>query len=170
PVKRTRANGSQGGGGGTELTVDNAAFFKAGDAIKFGSTDATILSVDYTTNKITLTASKTWSDNDPVIGAADGSEKAVAVLDEFVNLIDPETGVPRNMQFGKGCIKGYIKTSMIVGDIDSVRASGVVNELDDIVLDEDVPYAAVPPQTTTAPPTTTATPSSTSETSTTEEL
>jgi hypothetical protein len=60
-----------GGGSGTSLVVDNAMYFcdgwgmVEGDSIKIGSTDPVGIT-SISGNTITLEASRTWGDNDPV--------------------------------------------------------------------------------------------------------
>ena len=150
PCKRSLAVGAQGGGGSVSLTVDNAAFFKAGDKITIGGGELmTISSVNYTTNVITLTTAYTWSDNAVVIGAGvlAGSGTALAVLDEDVDLYDPKTRADRDMQTGKLCIEGCLKEDMMLGDLDAVQADTGA-KLSRIIWDQQQGYSAQTPETT----------------------
>jgi hypothetical protein len=121
PVKRTQANGA--GSAVAALIVDNAAAFKVGDAITVAATSATTVSaVNYSTNTITLAATKTWSDNAVVIGGAAGAETATCVLGEDVVLYDNDTMT--NIDTTAGCvyIRGLLNSPVVRGDLAAVRA------------------------------------------------
>lgn len=117
-VKRTQANGA--GSATATLIVDNAAAFKAADAITIGGTAAVISSVDYTTNTITLTATKTWSDNAVVI--VSGMESAVAVLGEDVQLYDSKLLTATDATAGTVYRAALLNASALKGDVAAVTA------------------------------------------------
>jgi len=119
PCKRTLANGA--GSTSTALTVDNAQFFKAGDALQIGSTTGTIASINYTTNVITLTATKSWSDNDVVYCSTNGTGTAVGVLAGDVDCYQEDTRTSVDMT-GELLIGGLLKASRILGDLTAIRA------------------------------------------------
>lgn len=118
---RTRANGA--GSSSASLTVDNAAAIRAGDALQIGSTTGTVSSVNYSTNVITLTATKTWSDND-VVYCTDGSGVCRGFLGEFIKLRDQwnESDVDKPAQV---VVAGMLNQSHLLGDIDSIIAAEV---------------------------------------------
>ena len=77
-VPWTRVNDS-GGGSGTILVVDKSSVFWDGrgpsDYIKIGSEAVVeVLSIDHSTNTLTLASSRTWSDNDAVWLADSGGQ------------------------------------------------------------------------------------------------
>lgn len=129
PCKRTQANGA--GVTSTTLIVDNAAAFLVGETLQIGSTTGIISAINYSTNTITLTATKSWSDNDVVYtitfkdGAtsAAGVEIARAVLLESVRLL---TGIPyETTQVDKEAAivsQAYINSTMVLGDKAAVLA------------------------------------------------
>lgn len=117
---RTRANGA--GSTSTSLTVDNAGAFLAGDSIKVGSNSAqAIVSINYSTNVITLTTGISWSDRDAVIGQ-DGSQTCVGFLAESVPLraSDNVTAADR---VGKLVTAGALNKAYLLGDVDSIYAA-----------------------------------------------
>lgn len=139
PCKRTQANGA--GSSATALIVDNARSFVAGETLQIGSTTGVISSINYGTNTITLTAAKTWSDNDVVyaITAADGStslagaEIARCILKESVRLLDGVQFSTSRVDKGfVGLIGGYVNSAMILSDYAAIIASGVTNYLSGI--------------------------------------
>lgn len=136
PCKRSQANGA--GSSATALIVDNAGAFIAGETLQIGSTTGVISSVNYSTNTITLTASKSWSDNDVVYTitlkdgttTAAGAEIARAILANTVRLL---SGVPfETTQLDKEGVlfgAGYFDSTMILGDKAAILATGVTNYL-----------------------------------------
>lgn len=132
PLKRTRANGA--GSAVVTLIVDNAAAFKAGDTLAIGATTGTIQSVNYGTNTITLTATKTWNDRDPVTGNSSlaGSGDICGILaeetflkDEFGNMAD------ENITY---LSQAHVIQSQLLGDIASVLAITLTDPLVNRVL------------------------------------
>lgn len=119
PCKRTTANGA--GSSSASLTVVNATHFKAGDAITIGGTSGVISSISYSSNVITLTAAKTWSDGDAVY-VNDGSGIARGILNEFVKLKD-EDGVARAKSFGQMVVAGLVNPDLCLGDLAAIRAA-----------------------------------------------
>lgn len=117
-VKRTLANGA--GSSTATLVVDNAAAFKAADAITIGGTAAVISSIVYSTNTITLTATKTWSDNAVVI--VSGMESAVAVLGEDVQLYDSKLLTATDATAGTVYRAGLLVAGALKGDVTAVTA------------------------------------------------
>jgi hypothetical protein len=139
PCKRTQAAGA--GSTTASLVVDNAAAFKAGENLQIGSTTGTIDSIDYSTNTITLTATKSWSDNDVVYSTSNaGAEIGRAVMPgvDAVDLYDPETRAVRDMQF-EPLLKGVLNVDMLLGDAAAIRAAtnklGGFNFSDDLGQD-----------------------------------
>ena len=120
PCKRSLANGA--GSSATALIVDNAAFFKAGDALQIGSTTGTISSIDYTTNTITLTATKSWSDNDVVYCSTNGTGTATCVLGEDVDMYQTDTRTNADTTAGIAYVAGMLKSDRIYGDLSAIRA------------------------------------------------
>lgn len=117
-VKRTQAVGA--GVTVAALVVDNAAAFKAGDSITIGGTAAVIASIVYSTNTITLTATKSWSDNAVVI--VSGMESAVAVLGEDVQLYDNKLLVATDATAGTVYRSGMLVAGVLKGDVAAVTA------------------------------------------------
>lgn len=114
PLKRTKANGA--GSATATLVVDNAAPFKAGETLVIGSTTGVISSIVYSTNTITLTATKTWGDNDPVyVSGGFGTARGI-LLDDEVSLWDFEhvTNVDKS---AKILVAGFADQDKILGDI-----------------------------------------------------
>jgi hypothetical protein len=120
PCKRTIANGA--GSSATALIVDNAAAFKAGDALQIGATTGTISTVNYTTNTITLTATKTWSDNDVVYCSSNGTGTATCVLGEDVDLYQTDTRTNADTTAGVVYLAGVLKSDRVYGDLAAIRA------------------------------------------------
>lgn len=142
PLRYTLAVGVEGEGA-TELVVDDATNFMAGDKIKIGATAAVIASVDYGTNTITLAAAKTWADN-AVVGADTdlaGADIALAILAEEIDLYDDNTRDVRDMSTGKMCFDGCVKAAAIVGDLAAVRAA-TTHQLQSIQWDDQQGYSA----------------------------
>lgn len=133
PCKRTRLNGAVSSS--ESIVVDDARAFKVGDEITVGSETGLIIeSIDYANNAITLTVGTVdGADNAIVIGSGSalaGSEIARGILDEFVDLYDPNTRANVDRQVGRIVTSNAkIKTTMVLGDLDSCRASGVTNFL-----------------------------------------
>ena len=137
PVKRTQANGA--GSTTATLIVDNARSFIAGETLQIGSTTGIISSINYGTSTITLTATKSWSDNDVVyaITAADGAtslagcEIARCILKESVRLLDGvQFSTTKVDKAFVGILGGYVNSNMILSDYAAVRA--VTNYLSSI--------------------------------------
>jgi len=120
PCKRTQANGA--GSSATALIVDNAAAFKAGDALQIGATTGTISAVNYSTNTITLTATKTWSDNDVVYCSSNGTGTATCVLGEDVDLYQTDTRTNADTTAGVVYLAGVLKSDRVYGDLAAIRA------------------------------------------------
>lgn len=130
PCKRSQANGA--GVSSATLVVDNASAFIVGETLQIGSTTGIIQSIVYSTNTITLTANKSWSDNDVVYtitlkdGAtsAAGSEICRAVLTQTQRLL---SGIPyETTQVDKEGVlicQGYLNTTMILGDLAAILAA-----------------------------------------------
>jgi hypothetical protein len=136
PCKRTRVNGAVSSS--EALVVDDARAFKVGDEVTVGSTSGLIIeAINYSTNQITFTVDTVdAADNAIVIGSGSalaGSEIARGILDEFVDLYDHNTRANVDRQVGR-IVTGNakIKTTMVLGDLDSCRASGVTNYLSHI--------------------------------------
>ncbi len=136
PCKRTQTNA---GATSAAVTVDNAAFFKAGDKISVGAdTNLTISSVDYETNTITLSSSITYADNEAVIGSETvlaGSEIARGILDEEIDLYDPATRDYVDKATGRLLVEGQVIKSQLLGDYDAITASGVTHYLGELKTD-----------------------------------
>ncbi len=136
PCKRTQTNA---GATSAEVTVDNAAFFKAGDKISVGAdTNLTISSVDYGTNTITLSGSITYADNEAVVGSEAvlaGSEIARGVLDEEVDLYDDATRDYLDKASGRLLVEGHVVKSQLLGDYDACTADGVTHYLSELKTD-----------------------------------
>jgi hypothetical protein len=120
PCKRSRANGA--GSATATLIVDNAAAFKAGDAITINATAAVISSIVYSTNTITLTATKTWSDRDIVFCSTNGTGTATCVLGEDVDLYQIDTRANADSTAGTVYVQGLLKSDRVLGDLASIRA------------------------------------------------
>lgn len=120
PCKRTQANGA--GSSATALIVDNAAAFKAGDALQIGATTGTISSIVYSTNTITLTATKSWSDNDVVFCSSNGTGTATCVLGEDVDLYQTDTRTNADSTAGTVYVQGLLKSDRVLGDLAAIRA------------------------------------------------
>lgn len=120
PCKRTQANGA--GSSATALIVDNAAAFKAGDALQIGATTGTISSIVYSTNTITLTATKSWSDNDVVYCTSNGTGTATCVLGEDVDLYQTDTRTNADSTAGTVYVQGLLKSDRVLGDLAAIRA------------------------------------------------
>lgn len=133
PCKRTRVNGAISDC--ASLVVDDARAFKVGDTITVGAvTGLTITAIDYPNNIITTgDTGLDAADNAIVIGSGAallGSEIARGILDEFCDLYDHNTRANVDRQVGRIVTSNAkIKTSMVLGDLDSCRASGVTNFL-----------------------------------------
>lgn len=113
--KRTKVNDSSTGTQ-TEVTVDDAIFFKAGDVISIGSdTGLVIDSVNYLTDTITLTAGVTFADDEDVV-AEDGSQTCLGILKDTVELLDSDRTGSANKESGL-YVGGLAKESLILGDL-----------------------------------------------------
>lgn len=136
PCKRTQTNA---GATSAAVTVDNAAFFKAGDKISVGAdTNLTVSSVNYGTNTITLSGSITYADNEAVIGSETvlaGSEICRGVLDEEVDLYDERTRDYVDKASGRLLVEGQVVKTQLLGDYDAITASGVTNYISELKTD-----------------------------------
>jgi hypothetical protein len=126
PLKRT-VLAADASTSDTEVVVDDARFFKAGDPIKVSDADADVVdSIDYDTNTITLVTglSGDVSTDEVVVatGALAGAETAVGILDEFVDLEDAQTQVVGDRQSGKLIVQGFVLDAMVLGDLAAARA------------------------------------------------
>lgn len=121
PVKRTTANGA--GSAATALIVTDARSFKVGETLRVGSNaGCTISAINYSSNTITLSATKSWASGDAVYcDSLAGSETTRAILNEHIVLRD-EDGVVRDKLFSKGIYFGVIDNSQILGDLAAIRA------------------------------------------------
>ena len=142
PLRRTKTNGA--GSAATELIVDNAAAFKAGDSIVIGANEAvTVSSIVYSTHTITIGSAKTWGDNEPVY-VNDGSGTARAILlDDEVNCwnIEKTAQVDPSAQ---GLVAGFVRKSMILGDL-AAALEDSQSKLRHIVLDDEHFSTYTPP-------------------------
>jgi hypothetical protein len=101
------------------------------------TTGATISSINYSTNTITLSASASWADGDAVYcDSLAGSEIPRALLNEFVDLIDDDA-VARDKQTGKLVIGGYVYSGTVLGDLAAMRASTTTGYLSQISWDDE---------------------------------
>jgi hypothetical protein len=117
PCPRTKTNGA--GSATATLVVDNSIPFQAGDVIVIGATSGTISSIVYSTHTITLSATKTWGDNEPVY-VDDGSQLCRGILlDSEVNCWD----INKVNKINPGAelmIRGRAQSSYILGDLAAV--------------------------------------------------
>ncbi len=82
-----------------------------------------IVSIDYSTNVITLTDAATWADDDAVYcDSLAGSEIPRCVLGEFIKLKD-EDATWRDKSFSTGYVRGLIDNTQILGDLTSCLAA-----------------------------------------------
>ena len=100
PTKRSAVTAT-GGATSAVVPVLNAQYFKAGDVVTVGTNvNQTIASVNYANNQITLAASITFLNNDPVFGAGTtaggtnlgGSDIPMCFLCELVDMRVPPFG------------------------------------------------------------------------------
>ena len=133
-VKRTVAVGA--GSSATALIVSNAAAFKAGDSILIGATAAVVSSIVYSTDTITLTAAKTWADGAVVY--VSGSDAAVAVLGEDVQLYDKNLQVATDATAGTVYREGMLVASALKGDVTACRAVSANLITKNFTLDTDL--------------------------------
>lgn len=134
PLKRTKANGL--GSSATALTVDNAVFFRAGDSVIVGNNAAqAIVSINYSTNVITLTSAITWKDNEPVTVAAFATARAI-LLDDEVSLWNADKSANVN-KTAQAVILGYVDQDKVLGDLDAaLQDYDSAIFLKDIVFDD----------------------------------
>lgn len=150
PLKRTRvASGTSGSGtgaGSTQIMVDDARFFKAGDTVSIatdnGVVNRTIASVDYDIDEITFTVAV----DDPNIGGAviaqgslAGAETARGILAETVRLL---TGTPFDTtnRDTQGIILvggGIVDEDLVLGDLDAVRADLTSHYISHIIFGDE---------------------------------
>lgn len=130
PCKRTKAVGA--GSSVAALIVNNASAFIVGESLQIGATTGVISAINYGTNTITLTATKSWSDGDVVytITLKDGSTTAAgAEICRAINLQTKRllTGIAyETVQVDKEgilIIEAYVNTTMILGDYVAIRAA-----------------------------------------------
>lgn len=144
PCKRTTYNGTSLSQSvpSAAIPVVDARAFKAGDEITVkNTTGLIILSVDYSTNIITLTTSLDidLAVGDVVIGSGSalaGSEICRGILNENVRLLSgiPYETTQRDKTFSKLVIRGLVKTANILGDLAAIR--GATNYLNGILWDD----------------------------------
>lgn len=134
PCKRTKANGS--GSSSTSLTVDNATHFKAGDSIIIGyQTAQAIVSINYSTNVVTLTSSASWKDNDPVYVAAWGTARGILLDDEVVLWNAYKTAAAAKT--AQMLVGGYVKHAQLLGDVAAILEDPLsAYYLDQIIFDK----------------------------------
>ncbi len=150
PCKRTSlAAGNSGSGSGvsvTTLQVTDARHFQVGDVISVPVSSgagvnsriaATISSIDYTTNVITVSAPivnnlVTGSGTDGIsdhiiIHANDTAQVGVstprAVLGEWVDLIDHDDNTARDKSAAEVYIAAVVDKDLILGDVAAIRAA-----------------------------------------------
>ena len=142
PMRRTKTNGA--GSATATLIVDNAAAFKAGDTVVVGgATSTTISSIVYSTNTITLAATKTWGDNEPVV-VDDGSDHAVAVLaDDEVSVWNMEKTAQVDPS-AQAIFAGPVRKSLILGDL-AAALEDPKAKLRHIILDDEILSTYAPP-------------------------
>jgi len=88
-----------------------------------------IVSVNYSTNTITLTDTATWITGDAVYcDSLPGSEIPRAILGEFIKLKD-EDATWRDKTFSMGIFKGTIDNAQILADLASIRAATTTHYL-----------------------------------------
>lgn len=128
PCKRTRVTNS---GTLTALVVDNASFFKVGETISVGAdTGLVITAIDYATNTITIPSTAVVAGEAVVVTAfadsvsAAGAEIPRGILANSLRLL---SSVPRDTtqrdQEGVILFKGYVNSSMILGDYAAARSA-----------------------------------------------
>lgn len=95
-----------------------------------------IVSVNYSTNTITLTDAVTWLADDAVYcDSLAGSEIPRAILGEFIKLKD-EDAIWRDKTFSTGIFKGTIMSANMLADLAAIRASTTTGYLDGIMWDD----------------------------------
>lgn len=130
PLKRTTANGA--GVASTSLIVANSHAFRAGDQVVVGVNPAQpIVSVNYTTQTITLTNAISWSNLDVVRGT-DGSQTARGILHSFARLRNQENTTDAD-QAAVIIVAGLVRTGLILGDLLEARAD-TGNQLKNILF------------------------------------
>lgn len=119
PCKRTRVNMSDATV--TELVVDDARFFQAGDTITVGGdTTVAVSAVDYATNTLTIASTAVVDDEDVYADNTPGIEICRGFLNEYINLVD-EDNTARDKQASKILNRAMIDASMVLGDLDAIR-------------------------------------------------
>lgn len=135
PVKRSKANGA--GSATATLIVDNSAAFVVGDTVIVGTNAGSVVTaITYSTHTLTLTAAKTWADNDPVyVAGGQGTARAILLDDEVILRT-----VERNANSDKSAnamILGYADQDKILGDIAAVLEDyDSANSLKNIIFDD----------------------------------
>ncbi len=90
---------TNGGGTGTVITVDESRWFHDGfglidgDNIVVGTDEVTITDIDYSNDQITINASITWNDGDPVYYSFNGSAPDIGAY-EYASSIGPNSDQP----------------------------------------------------------------------------
>ncbi|QDU60006.1 hypothetical protein Pan216_08430 [Planctomycetes bacterium Pan216] len=124
PCKRTTlaADESSSSGEGTSLlTVVTAAPFVVGDVITVGSqTGLSVTAVDYDANSLTVDEAIDVEENDAVF-AEDGSATCRGILLDSVSLRNDDNTVDVHKSSGL-LIQGVVRTSLLLGDLDAIRA------------------------------------------------
>lgn len=129
PCRRTTVTAGGSGsasaqGTSSVIVVRDARAFKAGDVLTVGNnTSVTVSSIDYATNRITISAPISYDTNEIVIATSlAGSEICRGILNEFVKLKDTD-GTWRDKSFGEMIIAGYVDDNQVLGDLDAVLAA-----------------------------------------------
>lgn len=95
-----------------------------------------IVSVNYSTNTITLTDAATWLADDAVYcDSLAGSEIPRAILGEFIKLKDDDA-TWRDKTFSIGIFKGTIASANLLADLAAIRATTTTGYLGGILWDD----------------------------------
>lgn len=135
PVKRTKANAA--GAATAALVVDNSYPFNVGDTVIVGTNVGSVVTaIVYSTHTLTLTAAKTWADNDPVyVAGGQGTARAILLDDEVILRT-----VERNANSDKSAtamILGYVDQDKVLGDVTAVMEDyDSANALKNIIFDD----------------------------------
>lgn len=159
PLKLTRVaagfSGSGSGNSGVSLNVDDARFFKASDQIEVQTTglgsgaqvlanqyeNATVSSVDYTNNVLTLSAAISNPSVGSIVrgrGTSAGAGICRGILKETVRLLsqEPYNTTEYDTQ-GQILIEGLVDTDLILGDLSAVQADWTNHYVKSIIFDDD---------------------------------
>ena len=117
----------------TDRTVTNVV----GTSYISRTTGATISSVSYSTNTITLSAAVTWASGDAVYcDSLAGSETCRGFLNEYVTLKDDDNQ-SRDKQTGKIVVAGLLASGQVLGDLTAIRADSTsVTNMSQILWDD----------------------------------